>query len=331
MPRRGRSLSRSSSAPVERPAERMSPPGPRATRHRIVVALEDEALRLDQLVARRVPGLSRGDARVLLAQGAVFVDRRRVKIASRRLSAGQVVEVWVGGALARARATARRAPGSAAPAAPRPRIVWADEHLTVVEKPAGLLTAPTPEGDRGTLKDLLERELLPGAPAFVVHRLDLPTSGLLVLARSAQANRVLAELFRTHQVEREYLAVVRGRVAWDERACDEPIAGRAARTELFCEERLADVASVVRARLETGRTHQVRIHLAGAGHPVLGDRQYGAGERAPGDPPRLALHAAVLGFAHPMSGEPLRFTSEWSEDLASWLARLRATTARASG
>jgi len=309
--------------PVSRAEHDLAPPGPRATRHRFVVAPEDEALRLDQLVARRVPGLSRGDARALLAQGAVFVDRRRVKIASRRLASGQVVEAWVGGALGRTRAAGRAGERGSRPT-PSPRVVHVDEHVAVVEKPAGLLIAPTPEGDRGTLVDLLAREVLPGAPALVVHRLDLPTSGLLVVARSTLANRALAERFRTHDVEREYLAIVRGRVAWDATSCEAPVAGRAARTTFACEERLGDVASVVRAQLETGRTHQVRIHLAHLGHPVLGDRQHGGAARAAGDPPRLALHAAVLGFAHPATGEPLRFTSPWPGDLARWLERARA-------
>jgi len=145
-----------------------------------------------------------------------------------------------------------------------------------------------------------------------------------VVARSARANRVLAESFRTHDVGRAYLAVVGGRVPWDGAVCDAPVAGRRAHTAFACEERIGAVASVVRARLETGRRHQVRLHLAHLGHPVLGDRHHGSPVREPDAPPRLALHATVLGFAHPVHGARLRFESPWPDDLARWLERLRA-------
>jgi 23S rRNA pseudouridine1911/1915/1917 synthase len=313
-----------------------------ARRFRLRVGADDEALRIDQLLARRVAGLSRGDARRLLELGGVFVDRRRVKIASRRLRAGQEVEVSVGGAFERSRAVAQQP-------SPEPRIVYHDEHVAVVEKPAGVVTAPTREGDRGSLVDLIERELLPGARVFLVHRLDRMTSGLLVVACSELASRVLSERLRTHDVEREYLAVVRGRLAGTGQVLDAPIGGRRAVTHVLTTEALADEATLVRARLETGRTHQIRIHLAGIGHPVLGDRQYGAGKRrrlestgratseadsgsrlrvqSPGptvlEPPRLALHAARLGFAHPTSGERLHFESSWPDDLRPWLEGMR--------
>jgi 23S rRNA pseudouridine1911/1915/1917 synthase len=302
--------------------------GPRrARRLRFEVAAGEEELRLDQLLARRIPELSRGDARALLALGGVFVDRRRTKIASRKLRTGQAVEVWIGGALERARqaGTARalpeasgtrsgRAPGEVAPA-----IVYRDEHLVVVDKPPGMLTAPTPEGDRGTLADVLARDPRLGGPIHVVHRLDLMTSGLLVLARTPLANRVLSERFRVHDVDREYLAAVGGRPAGLPRTLASPIAGRRAVTHVAVEDAApGDRASLLRARLGTGRTHQIRIHLAGIGHPVLGDRDYGIPTAV--DPPRLALHAAVLGFAHPATGVVLRFERPWPDDLARWWA-----------
>lgn len=287
-----------------------------ARRHRFVVDPADAGLRLDQLLARHVPGLSRGAARTLLSLGGVFVDRARVRIASRVPSVGAVVEAWVGGAFARAR--------GASPRAPRPmvRLVFADEHVAVVDKPSGMLSAPTPEGDRGHVGDVLRRDALGGAAPFVVHRLDFATSGLLVLARTGQAARELSARFREHDVDREYLAVVAGVAPPGPLLVDAPIEGRPARTRLRTERRVGDTATLVRARLETGRTHQVRIHLAGLGHPVLGDRAHG--RRSPADPPRLALHAALLGFAHPADRRPMRFESAWPEDLAPWLAALAA-------
>jgi 23S rRNA pseudouridine1911/1915/1917 synthase len=315
-----------------------------ARRHRFEVESGDADLRLDQLLARRIPGLSRGAARVLLGIGGVFVDRARARIASRKLHPGQVVEAWIGGTLERATASTalpggrsaavgrstglRRTNGGDAPGPRRDlRLVFHDEHLVVVDKPAGMPSAPTPEGDRGTVADLLRRSLLPGGPFFVVHRLDLATSGLLLLARTEAANRALSAAFRAHDVDREYLAVVDGappNAAW---TIDEPIAGRRSVTHLRHEVAFGAMATRIRARLETGRTHQVRLHLAGAGHPVLGDRRHG--RRSSFDPPRLALHATLLGFAHPATGQRLRFESPWPADLEAWLAALAARTAPA--
>lgn len=286
-----------------------------ARRHRFVVEAADAGLRLDQLLARHVPGLSRGAARTLLAIGGVFVDRSRVRIASRVPPPGAVVEAWIGGALGRARG-GRRA------AVPEPRVVFVDEHVVVVDKPAGMLSAPTPEGDRGSLGDVLRRSVLPGSTPMVVHRLDLMTSGLVVLALSEVANRELSARFRVHDVEREYLAAVAGRPTRESFALDAPIDGRRALTFVRCERALGPGATLIRARLETGRTHQIRIHLAGLGHPVLGDRAHGT--RSDLDPPRMALHATVLGFVHPVDGRSLRFESPWPEDLAPWIAALES-------
>ncbi len=282
------------------------------TRARFVVAPEDEGLRLDQALARGVPGLSRRKARVLVDLGGVYIDRARVKVASRPVRAGQVIEAVLGGVLERA--------GTDAPAPDVP-VVFEDDDVIVVDKPAGLVTAPTPESDRGDLLDILNKR---GGPVWLVHRLDRPTSGLLVFAKTPEANRVLGDKFVAHDLERAYLAVAAGVIADDTQTIDRPVAGKRAVTHLRVLERLAD-ATVVEARLETGRTHQIRLHLAGLGHPVLGDPLHG-GERArtfPHRPPRLALHAAVLGFAHPRTGAPLRFERELPRDLAEWLAGLR--------
>ncbi len=344
---------------------------------RFEITAEDAGLRLDQALAARVPGLSRRKARLLLDIGGVFVDRKRVKVAGRVVRAGQVIEAHVGGALERASKSptgSTRAPvrPDGAHASPQegaqrsrswaePRIVHEDEEVIVVDKPSGLVTAPTPESDRGTLIHWLESRYR-GSALYVVHRIDLETSGLLVVARSRNANRALSERFREHAIEREYIAILagdlRGRDAGnagdgEEIAVRLAISGRRAVTYLRPVERIAVTgsprgsgssqkaenssgpgsvlgATVVRARLETGRTHQIRIHCKHLGHPVLGDRRYGSGRRSPVRwprelrPPRMALHATILGFPHPGSGQPLRFESPLPEDLSTWLASLSA-------
>jgi 23S rRNA pseudouridine1911/1915/1917 synthase len=298
-----------------------------AERITFVVDADDEGLRLDQVLARRVPGLSRRKARVLIDLGGVFVDRARVKVASRPLRAGQRVEANVGGALDRAAGIGAAARDREAAELPPYRVVFEDADVVIVDKPAGLVTAPTPESDRGNLLDLLARRADPPAKIWLVHRIDLPTSGLLVFAKTELANKELGARFAAHDVEREYRAVVAGLVADATLAIDRPIAGRRARTDVVVVERFAD-ATLVAARLSTGRTHQIRIHLAGLGHPVLGDTEHG-GETArlfrPA-PPRLALHAAVLGFAHPRTGAPLRFESPLPPELDAWIAVLRGVT-----
>lgn len=271
--------------------------------------LADEAgLRLDQVIPRHVAGLSRRKARAVIDLGGVFVDRTRVKIAGRTVRAGQVIEVNVGGAIERANEPPLE-----------PRIVYSDDHVIVVDKPAGLVTAPTPEASRGDLLDQLVRKF---GEAYLVHRLDLPTSGLLVFARTREANKRLGDAFKLHDVDREYRAVAVGDVA--AQTIDRPIDRRRAVTHVEVIEALAG-ATLLRVRLETGRTHQIRIHLAAIGHPVCGDRTHGGEtERAflP-RPPRLALHAAVLGFTHPASGERVRWESPVPDDLARWIERLR--------
>lgn len=282
---------------------------------RFEVAVEDSGLRLDQLLARRVPELSRRKARVLIDIGGVFVGGSRVKVASRKISAGQVVEANLGGALERATKEVGRAARDADDARlPPHRVVHVDDDLVVADKPAGLLAAPTPESDRGNLAALLEAEL--GPRVYVVHRIDLDTSGLLVYARTGAANRALSERFRTHDIERVYRAVLAGRVADDDLTVDAAIAGKHARTHLRVLAR-ADHATLVEARLETGRTHQIRIHAAGLGHPVVGDVRYGEPAAH-----RMALHAMRLGFVHPRTGEGLSFDSPWPASLLpAWPAR----------
>lgn len=299
---------------------------PAANAFSFLVASEDAGRRLDQVLAARVPDLSRRRARVLLDLGGVFVDGTRVKQAGRPMRAGEKVVAHLGGALERAtNAVGLAARARDEQALPSYDVIHEDDALVVVEKPAGLLTAPTPESDRNNLASLLARRGGGRATIFVVHRIDLETSGLLVFAKTEEANRVLSETFRRHDLTREYLAVAAGALPADVRRVKAPVDGRRAITHLSIEERLP-TATLVRARLETGRTHQIRIHLQGIGHPVLGDRRYGTPTAL--DPPRMALHATRLAFAHPTTGAPLDFLRPWPSDLAPWLDELRRAEPR---
>jgi 23S rRNA pseudouridine1911/1915/1917 synthase len=217
---------------------------------------------------------------------------------------------------------------------PRPRrdspfrIVYEDGRLIVVDKPAGVLTVPTDRGETGTLVDALGDYLGRGvrrARVEVVQRLDRDASGLLVFGKDEEAGLGLRAQFEAHTPEREYGVLVKGRMAAAEGtlrsrlttgsdlrrySTDRRGEGEEAVTH-YRVERVLPGATLVRARLETGRRNQIRVHFAEAGHPVLGDRRYGpAKTRRPlWTASRLALHAAVLGFRHPATGEALRFES----------------------
>lgn len=285
------------------------------------VSDEDAGTRLDKVLAARVPELSRRQARVLLDIGGVFVDGARTKVASRKVRSGQIIVANIGGALQRAtKEVGAKARDRDSEKLPEHRVVHEDDHILVVDKPAGLLTAPTPESDRGNLADLLSRR--PSGRVYVVHRIDLQTSGLLVFAKTADANRALSAAFREHDIDREYLAVVDGLFPDDIERISVPVRGKRAVTHIAVEARYPE-ATLIRARLETGRTHQIRLHCLDRGHPVLGDPEYGG--RTPNDPPRMALHAQVLGFAHPATNERVAFRSEWPNDLEGWRASLAAS------
>ncbi|MBA3457101.1 MAG: RluA family pseudouridine synthase [Deltaproteobacteria bacterium] len=277
------------------------------SKERFTVVADDAGLRLDQVIPKHVPGFSRRKARAVIDLGGVFVDRTRVKVASRYVKPGQVIEVNVGGAL-----TAVEPP-------PVPTIVFVDDHVIVADKPAGLVTAPTPESDRGDLLDQLAKLY---GEVYLVHRIDLPTSGLLVFARTRDANKRLGDAFKVHDIDREYRAVAVGDVT--AHTIDRPVDGKRAVTHVAVVEALAG-ATLISARLETGRTHQIRLHLAGEGTPLAGDREHGGETSRTFVPraPRLALHAARLGFVHPASGEHVVFESQMPADLAAWIARLR--------
>jgi 23S rRNA pseudouridine1911/1915/1917 synthase len=219
------------------------------------------------------------------------------------------------------------------------RIVHVDEALAVVDKPAGLVVHPAPSHSGPTLVDELGDLLGGGADPErpgIVHRLDKGTSGLLVVARSDEAHAALQAQVQRREVERIYLALARGRLASRTGTIDAPIgrasrqrhrmavsgaASRQARTHFEVLE-LLSAETWLEARLETGRTHQIRAHFAAIGHPLAGDTTYG-GESKYGLE-RQFLHAHRLAFAHPISGEGMSFSSELPADLAAALAAARA-------
>jgi 23S rRNA pseudouridine1911/1915/1917 synthase len=221
----------------------------------------------------------------------------------------------------------------------KPRIVHQDEWLAVVDKPAGLVVHAAP-GHRGeTLVDVLGELLAGGADPErpgIVHRLDRDTSGLMLVARGDDAHRHLAAQIKAHEVQRTYLALIEGHprsrsgtidapLGRDYRAPERRAVGgrgpREARTHFTVVETLPADA-LVEARLETGRTHQIRAHFAAIGHPVAGDPQYGhAGRHGLS---RQFLHSARLGLTHPFSGEEMEFASPLPADLSEALERARA-------
>jgi 23S rRNA pseudouridine1911/1915/1917 synthase len=277
--------------------------------------------RLDAALATQPEVASRARAQRLIESGAVTVDgRRRPK--SWRLSAGEVVVV-----------AAEEEVRVEEPHVPY-EVVFEDDHLMVVDKPAGVVTHPAP-GTRGpTLADALAARGAAGGSEperpGIVHRLDRDTSGLLIVARSEEAYQALRRMIRARDVRREYLALVAGHPEADSGTIDAPLGRdrtrrtvvstrsdrpRGAVTHFRVLERLART-TLLRVRLETGRTHQIRAHLAAIGHPICGDRAYGGrecGRRLGLD--RQFLHSAEVMFRHPFGGEEIDCESKPPVDL----------------
>jgi 23S rRNA pseudouridine1911/1915/1917 synthase len=317
-------------------------PGETASEHRLTVGADGTGVRLDLWLASRFPAFSRSRLRALISAGHVSLGGRRAKAAT-RLTAGQTVRI--------------RWPDVRA-AVPEPEeiplhVVHDDDGFLVVDKAAGLTVHPGAGRASGTLVNALLHHvrdlsgiggvLRPG----IVHRLDRGTSGLLVVAKNDGAHRSLAQQFEARTVEKEYLALVLGVPARRQGAIEAPIGrhpvqrkrmtvratgGRSARSDYSVVEAF-DGAALLRVRIHTGRTHQVRVHLASIGHPVAGDAVYG-GTRVPpsrraasraalGRLTRPALHAARLAFDHPVSGGRLVFESPLPADLAEVVKRLR--------
>ncbi|MDR1854795.1 MAG: 23S rRNA pseudouridine(1911/1915/1917) synthase RluD [Azoarcus sp.] len=294
-------------------------------------------LRLDRALARMFPAHSRSRLQVWLREGHIRVDGL-VPEARAKVQGGERLEM------------------DAAPAAPEElaaraedialAVVFEDEALLVVDKPAGLVVHPGSGNWSGTLMNALLHhapELAAVPRAGIVHRLDKDTSGLLVVAKTLAAQTNLIRQLQARSVARHYLALVHGALARGGEI-DAPIGrhpvqrtkmavvgrGRAALTRYEVREKLAGV-TLVECRLATGRTHQIRVHMAHVGHPLVGDPVYGP--RRAADPllagfKRQALHAFRLGLIHPASGEPMQWFAPLPQDFAELLTALGSTTVR---
>jgi 23S rRNA pseudouridine1911/1915/1917 synthase len=299
------------------------------------ITADEAGERLDRVLSARPLGYSRSALQALIEAGRVFVNGQPARSSARAVAGARV----------------RIEPLPPPPSAAEPEdipldLLHEDEHLAVLMKPAGLVVHPAAGHPSGTLVNALRFHLDvragdPERPG-IVHRLDRDTSGIMVVARTELAREGLMAQFSQHAIEREYVAIALGAVApslridtlhgrhpTDRKRFSAKVArGKRAVTEVALLEPLGR-ASLVRCVLETGRTHQIRVHLSEHGHPLLGDAVYGhpsrdeplrAAERAIG---RQALHARVLGFTHPATGERMRFSREAPEDFQRALEILR--------
>jgi 23S rRNA pseudouridine1911/1915/1917 synthase len=316
------------------------------------VAPEDVNLRLDHFLVAHIPDVSRARIQQLIEQAMVLVNDKPAK-ASLRLRAGEHVQVL---------GPARPEPLRAIPEDIPLDIVYEDDDLAIINKPAGMMVhagagATEDERNRGTLVNaLLHRfqrlsalggDLRPG----IVHRLDKETSGLIVVAKNDEAHRKLAVQFAHRQVKKTYLALVHGSVKADRGTIHASISrdsvrrvrmttrrpgGREAITHYHVSKRFASSYgkfTLLEVKIDTGRTHQIRVHLSSLGHPVVGDALYGApreiktrgNETVPISLSRNFLHAAALELHHPRTGERLSFARELPDELHVILAKLQAT------
>jgi 23S rRNA pseudouridine1911/1915/1917 synthase len=326
----------------------IQPEGPPPGIHRHTARDADAGDRLDRRIASWLPGLSRSRAKALIEDGRVSLvangeKRATLADASRKVKVGEIVEIDV---------------PESAPASPEAQaidltILHEDADLIVLDKPAGLVVHPAPGNpDRTLVNALLAHcgDSLSGIGGVrrpgIVHRLDKDTSGVMVVAKNDRAHHALSEQFQAHSIERAYRAVVHGAPIPSAGAIEGNIGrhrtdrkrmavvasgGKPATTRYRVLERFGDparpIASLVEAELLTGRTHQVRVHFAHRGHPLIGDPVYGRGRAARGaNLPafgRQALHAFRLGFVHPRDGSAQRFESPLPQDLDSLLQILR--------
>lgn len=311
--------------------------------HAVTVSPDQDRERLDRLLSGAVTTLSRSRIKALILDGRARIAGRTVTEPSARVNSGDAVTLSVPAAI----------DDTPRPQAMNLSVVYEDDHLIVIDKPAGLVVHPAPGNPDQTLVNALLAhcgDSLSGIGGVrrpgIVHRLDKDTSGLLVAAKDDIAHAGLSALFARHDIERRYEALVRGvprpssgRIEGNigrNRTNRKKMAllssgGRPAVTHFETLARYAGLAAHVRCRLETGRTHQIRVHMASIGHPVLGDRTYGRTMSAAlatraGPVPRQALHAAELGFVHPVSGQTLHFTSTLPDDMDGIRQRLLAAS-----
>jgi 23S rRNA pseudouridine1911/1915/1917 synthase len=299
------------------------------------------AERLDRFLADSLPELTRSQVKKLIDDGRVLLGGAPAK-AGEKLKGGESLAITLPAAV----------PAEAQPEAILLRVLYEDRHLIVIDKPAGMVVHPAPGHQGGTLVNALLHhcqdlagiggELRPG----IVHRLDKDTSGVMVAAKDDLTLNALARQFKAHSINRRYLALVHGLVPADRGTVDQPIgrhtterkkmsgktrSGRRAVTHWRVLARFdRDRLTLVELTLETGRTHQIRVHFSEMNHPVAGDPVYGSSSRAQSltDPDlrrrllalhRQALHARVLGFIHPASGTYMEFESPLPEDLRAIL------------
>lgn len=319
---------------------------------RLRVGEEDADERIDRFIASALPELSRTRVAQLLDEGHVLRNGRPPR-KSQRTEVGDRIEITI-------------PPTRPTEILPEPiplAIVYQDDDLLIVDKPAGLVVHPAPGHRKGTLVNALLHHVhdLSGiggvARPGIVHRLDKDTSGLLIVAKNDRAHRALSAALKRREIRRVYLAACWGHLADDRKVVDAPLGrsasdrrritvvegGRRARTRFRRLERWRS-ADLLQAELDTGRTHQIRVHLAHIGHPVVGDADYGGGgaRRISGPDrtwahelerrvPRQFLHAWRLRMPHPADGREMRFESPLPEPLAAAAAWARSTSTPGGG
>ncbi|MHB8708098.1 MAG: RluA family pseudouridine synthase [Desulfuromonadales bacterium] len=286
--------------------------------YRFVVPDGQTGLRLDLFLASTRESLARGTIKRLIDLGGVHVDGRRVRRCSLPVTAGQQVELYVDGLPLE--------PFRLEPA----RVIYRDPYLLALDKPAGVATQPTPARYQGTLYAALQQFLgTTGQPSLgMVQRLDRDTSGILVFSIHSRAHKGLTAAFSEHRVTKRYLALVAGCVQAESGEIRSQLARRRATNRMVSVERggksavtryrllnTFDGACLVEVEILTGRSHQIRVHFAEAGHPLLGDAAYGGPTRFKGlEIPRQMLHASELCFDHPVGGAHLALQAPLPDD-----------------